>query len=80
MFRRQTASSERAERRLLRYLDECEAMERAAADASYRQACGVPLPHIAAAATVLRAHRLAAGGNAAAVNDGGAAVAQRFAP
>lgn len=55
MFRRQTANSERAERRLLRYLDECEEMERAAADADYRKAYGMPLPHVAASASVLRA-------------------------
>lgn len=59
MLRRQTASSERAERRLLRYLDKSEAMERAAADANDRQAYGAPLPHVAAAASVLRAHRQA---------------------
>lgn len=58
MFRRQTASSERAERRLLRYLDQCEAMERAAADAAHRKTYGMPLPHVAAAASVLRAHRM----------------------
>jgi hypothetical protein len=56
-FRRQTGSSARAERRLLRYLDECEAMERAAANAEYRQAYGIPLPHVAAAISVLRTRR-----------------------
>ncbi|WP_052402591.1 DUF6525 family protein [Muricoccus aerilatus] len=55
MFRRRTASSARAERRLLRYLDECEAMEQAAADAAHRRIYGVPLPHVAAGASVLRA-------------------------
>ena len=55
MFRRQTASSARAERRLLRYLDECEAMERAATDAAHQKAYGLPLPHVAATASVLRA-------------------------
>lgn len=54
MFRRQLGSSARAERRLLRHLDLCEAMERAEFAAAYRRAHGVPLPHEAAAASVLR--------------------------
>ncbi|MCQ4158708.1 DUF6525 family protein [Roseomonas sp. GC11] len=53
-FRRQLASTERATRRLLRYLDECEARERADFDAAYRARHGRPLPHVAAAATTLR--------------------------
>jgi hypothetical protein len=53
-FRRKHASSERAERSLLRYLDACEALEcRAFADA-YRRAHGATLPHVAAGATVQR--------------------------
>jgi hypothetical protein len=54
-FRRQTGSSARAERRLLRWLDECEALEREAFADAYRQATGCALPHAAARATVLRA-------------------------
>ncbi|WP_240791183.1 DUF6525 family protein [Roseomonas sp. AR75] len=54
-FRRKTGSSARAERRLLRWLDECEALERDAFAAAYRQATGCPLPHAAAGVTVLRA-------------------------
>ena len=53
-FRRQQASSVRAERRLLRYLDECEALERDGYDAQHRLCYGMPLPHVAAGATVLR--------------------------
>jgi hypothetical protein len=53
-FRRRTGSSARAERRLLRYLDECEALERQAFADAHRQATGCPLPHDAAGATVLR--------------------------
>ena len=49
-FRRKTGSSARAERRLLRYLDTCEALEREA----FALAQGAPLPHVAAGATVLR--------------------------
>ena len=49
-FRRQTGSGARAERRLLRYLDECEAIERDA----FAAAQGMALPHIAAGVTVLR--------------------------
>lgn len=54
-FRRKTGCSARAERRLLRYLDECEALERAAFDAEHRaRHGGAPLPHLAAGASVLR--------------------------
>ena len=51
---RRAGGGARAERRLLRYLDECEALERAAFSDIFRREHGVPLPHIAAAATVLR--------------------------
>ncbi|WP_245870501.1 DUF6525 family protein [Teichococcus rhizosphaerae] len=54
MFRRQTGSSARAERRLLRHLDQCEALEREAFAAAYRAAHGQPLPHDAAGASILR--------------------------
>lgn len=53
-FRRQTGSSARAERRLLRYLDECEALERAAFSEAYARATGSALPHEAAGVPVLR--------------------------
>lgn len=53
-FRRQCASSRRAERRLLRWLDACEAAERAAFAEEQRRLHGTALPHLAAAATVLR--------------------------
>jgi hypothetical protein len=53
-FRRQTASSQRAERRLLRHLDECEALEREAFAETYARRHGTPLPHLAAGASVLR--------------------------
>jgi Family of unknown function (DUF6525) len=53
-FRRKRGGSQRAERALLRYLDECETLERAAfADAHLRKH-GTALPHVAAGATVLR--------------------------
>lgn len=54
IFRRQLASSARAERRLLRYLDECEEIERETFAKAYRAALGVCLPHVAAGATVQR--------------------------
>ncbi|MGX9963570.1 DUF6525 family protein [Roseomonas sp. F4] len=54
-FRRQTGSSARAERRLLRYLDDCEAKEREAFAEGFWQATGTKLPHVAAAVSVLRA-------------------------
>jgi hypothetical protein len=53
-FRRQTGCSKRAERRLLRYLDECEALEREAFAEAYRLQHRLPLPHIAAGVTVMR--------------------------
>ena len=53
-FRRKTACSQRAERRLLRYLDECETLEREAFAEAYRREHGLPLPHVAARATVMR--------------------------
>jgi hypothetical protein len=53
-FRRQTASSVRAERRLLRYLDECEALERVAFADAFARAYGASLPHQAADVAVLR--------------------------
>ncbi|UFN48480.1 DUF6525 family protein [Roseomonas sp. OT10] len=54
-FRQRLASSARAERRLLRHLERCEALERAAFDAAHRAAHGTPLPHVAAGVSVLRA-------------------------
>lgn len=58
MFRRQTGSGARAERRLLRHLDRCEALERAAfADAFAQAHGGARLPHVAAGASVLRRAR-----------------------
>jgi hypothetical protein len=53
-FRRQLASSARAERRLLRYLDECEALERDAFAGNHAARWKAALPHVAARATVLR--------------------------
>lgn len=53
-FRRKTACSQRAERRLLRYLDECETLEREAFAEAYRRKHNLPLPHVAARATVMR--------------------------
>lgn len=53
-FRRKHASSERAERSLLRYLDDCEALERGAFADAYRRTHGAALPHVAAGATVQR--------------------------
>jgi len=53
-FRCKLACSARADRRLLRYLDTCEALERAAFAETYRAACGSTLPHLAARASVLR--------------------------
>ena len=60
LFRRQTACSQRAQRRLLRILDECEAMEREAFAEAYRRRHGLPLPHVTAGATVMRGGRAAA--------------------
>lgn len=53
-FRRQTGCTARAERRLLRYLDECEALERAGFDGAHRRTHRAPLPHVAAGASVQR--------------------------
>lgn len=53
-FRRATGSSQRAERRLLRYLDACEALEREAFDREHRARHGTPLPHVAAGASIAR--------------------------
>jgi hypothetical protein len=54
LFRRQTGSSQRAERRLLRHLDACEAQERSLFSEAYVTQHSQPLPHVAAEATVLR--------------------------
>ncbi|MFC3127119.1 DUF6525 family protein [Pseudoroseomonas globiformis] len=54
LFRRQTGSSQRAERRLLRYLDQCEAQERSLFAAAYAGRHSQPLPHDAAGASILR--------------------------
>lgn len=54
MFRRHLASSARAERRLMNYLDKCEALELEAFARNYRSSFGQALPHVAAQATVLR--------------------------
>jgi hypothetical protein len=53
-FRRKLACSERAERRLLRYLDQCEALECAAFADAYHRRYAQPLPHVAAGGSVLR--------------------------
>jgi hypothetical protein len=54
LFRRQTGSSQRAERRLLRHLDHCEALERAMFAARYAETYGQQLPHMAAGVAILR--------------------------
>jgi hypothetical protein len=54
LLRRKYASSIRAERRLLRYLDECEALERDAFSTEYQRRHGLPFPHLAAGASTLR--------------------------
>jgi len=51
---RRRVGSARAERRLLRWLDECERLERAAFGESYRRRYEAALPHDAARVTVLR--------------------------
>jgi hypothetical protein len=56
-FRRQLASSHKAEQRLLRYLEQCESLERADYAAAYCNRHGMPLPHLAAGASVLRVSR-----------------------
>lgn len=53
-FRRRHASTGRGLNTLLRYLDECEALERAAFAASHLQSHGSRLPHVAARVSVLR--------------------------
>jgi hypothetical protein len=53
-FRRQTGSSARAERRLLRWFDQCEAQEFAAFAEAHRQRTGRDAAHWAAQATVQR--------------------------
>ena len=53
-FRRSRASALQAERALLRYLDECEVLERVAFAESYLRRHDTTLPHVAAGATVLR--------------------------
>lgn len=52
-FRRQLGSA-RAERRLLRYLDQCEALERDHFAALHARAHGTTLAHLGAGASVLR--------------------------
>lgn len=54
MFRRQAGSSARAERRRLRHLDACEALEREAFAETHRRRHGAPLPHLAARVSVQR--------------------------
>lgn len=54
LFRRQTGSSARAERRMLRHLDQCEALERTLFARAYAGRHRQALPHDAAGATVLR--------------------------
>lgn len=51
---RRRLGSARAERRLLRWLDECETLERAAFAEAFHHKYGTVLPHDAAQATVLR--------------------------
>jgi len=53
-YRRKLACSDKAEQRLLRYLDTCEALERVAFAETYRAVCGGTLPHLSARASVLR--------------------------
>lgn len=51
------ASSSRAEMSMMRFIDECERLEREAFDAEHRARHGVPLPHVTAKATVQRYRR-----------------------
>jgi hypothetical protein len=51
---RRRVGSARAQRRLLRWLNECERLERAAFAERYYRQSHAPLPHDAAQATVLR--------------------------
>lgn len=53
-LRRRHASTDRALNTLLRYLDECEKLERMAFAALHMQSFGSALPHVAAGASVLR--------------------------
>ena len=53
-LRRRHASTVRALNTLLRYLGECENLERAAFAASHMRSFGSALPHVAARASVLR--------------------------
>ena len=53
-FRRRHACSMRATNTLLRYLKQCEGLERAAFAESHLRAHGTPLPHVAASVSVLR--------------------------
>jgi hypothetical protein len=53
-LRRQTGSSARAKRRLLRWLDDCEAKEGDAFAGAYRRRTGRALPHLTAGASVQR--------------------------
>lgn len=54
---RRRLGSVRAQRRLLRWLDECERLERAAFAETYRYRYDAALPHDAAQATILRYDR-----------------------
>lgn len=51
---RRRLGSARAERRLLRWLDECETLERTAFAEAFQRKYGTALPHDAAQATILR--------------------------
>ncbi len=53
-YKRVYGRTVRAERALIRYLDYCERLERAAFASRYAEAYGAVLPHEAAEATVLR--------------------------
>ncbi|MFC0409557.1 DUF6525 family protein [Roseomonas elaeocarpi] len=73
-LRRRHASSARAETLLLRHIDHCERLEREAFAAIWQARRGTVLPHLAAAASVLR-DRLPG-----AAQDGGAAARDASAP
>lgn len=53
-FRRRTGDSRRAERRLLRHIEACEAREQADFARRYAARTGCPLPHCGARASTLR--------------------------
>lgn len=53
-YRRVHGPTVRAERALIRYLDYCERLERQAFAARYAVSHGAPLPHDAAAGSILR--------------------------